>query len=211
MLGYSHIRKRNILPLALVKDLTIYKPPSEADFEVLKSTNAPARANAKGKVNSFDKKHVAKQARFPMVTIKLTEEVLKYCNEFFNEFDFLYMIFHMVGAMFIIVITLKIVIPASYAGMLETNITFYLIFFALSLLATNLTKNAFSTGYLNLTDETKVQVFLAVKTFFMIFGLLSYTEGGAAAFLGMDVNGAHQQLVERVNQIGQLKNAEFNI
>ena len=84
-------------------------------------------------------------------------------------------------------------------------------FFTLSLFSTNLCRNAFSTGYLRWTDETKVQVFLAAKTFLMLFLLLSYTEGAATKFLGMDLLGAHHQLVARINTIANLGGSSMEI
>lgn len=42
-----------------------------------------------------------------------------------------------------------------------------------------------------MTDETKVSLLFAVKTFVLVWILLAYTEGAAANFVGVDVDKAH--------------------
>ena len=77
--------------------------------------------------------------------------------------------------------------------------TFYMAVICLLLIWTNLAKNSFPTGYLKLTDETKVQVLFAVKSFFLIWGSLSYTNGAAAAFLGLNIDKNHADFNNRLN------------
>ena len=69
----------------------------------------------------------------------------------------------------------------------------------LLLIWTNLAKNSFPTGYFRLTDETKVQVLFAVKTFFTVWCLFSYTDGAAAAFLGLDIEKNHEEMIKRIS------------
>ena len=69
----------------------------------------------------------------------------------------------------------------------------------LLLIWTNLAKNSFPTGYARLTDETKVQVVLAAKTFFFVWCFLAYTDGAAQAFLGLDIDKNHAEFNKRLN------------
>lgn len=124
------------------------------------------------------------------------EELLKYCNVFFPEFDFLLMLFYYVLIMFVLMGTAKCLLPENITS---TNLTYYMAMITLLLIWTNLGKNSFPTGYLRLTDETKMQVLLSVKTFFLVWTLLSYTNGAAAAFVGLDVDKNHDEFVARIN------------
>ena len=67
------------------------------------------------------------------------------------------------------------------------------------LIWTNLSKKSFPTGYLRLTDETKVQVLFAVKTFFIVWALLTYTDGSVAKFLGLEIEKNHYEMNKRLN------------
>ena len=60
MLTYTKLRKSNVFSLSLVRGLTIYLPPSQADFQVLTTSMKPSRENKKGKVNKYDAKNNAK-------------------------------------------------------------------------------------------------------------------------------------------------------
>jgi|LakMenEpi03Oct11_1017367.scaffolds.fasta_scaffold74500_1 hypothetical protein len=62
-----------------------------------------------------------------------------------------------------------------------------------------MTKNAFVAGFCKLTDETKVMLLFAVKSFLFVWILLSYTDGAAAAFVGLNVDKAHELMVARIN------------
>ena len=56
IMTYTRYRKNNILSLAMVAGLTVYCPPSQADFEEMQESIKPPvqRENAKGKKNKFD-------------------------------------------------------------------------------------------------------------------------------------------------------------
>ena len=81
----------------------------------------------------------------------------------------------------------------------------------LMLIWTNLGKNSFPTGYLRLSDETKVQVLFSIKSFFVVWAMLTYTDGAAAKFLGLDLEQNHQEMVKRLNQIVALVGSEITI
>ena len=81
----------------------------------------------------------------------------------------------------------------------------------LMLIWTNLGKNSFPTGYMRLTDETKVQVLFSLKTFVLVWAMLSYTDGAAAKFLGLDIEKNHMEMNKRLNQIVALGGNEVTI
>ena len=80
-------------------------------------------------------------------------ELLQYCNTFFQDFDFLLMLFHYCILMIFVVLIMKLVVPAEFT---QTNLTFYMASLTLLLILANLRKNAFPGGCTRLTDETKV-------------------------------------------------------
>jgi len=152
MLGYTKLRKDNPFILQMVEKLTVYMPPHKEDFETLQRTNKPSRENKKGEKNRYDERKNPKQAKFPMRTMEISPEFLKYCQEFYPEFDFMHMLFQLVLVMFFAVVFLKLIVP----DVINTNLTFYLTFLTLCLYVGNMGKNTFVSGYCNLTDETKV-------------------------------------------------------
>lgn len=101
---YTRLRKTKVYPLEMIRGLTLYLPPTQNDFNVLETTNKPTRESAKGKVNKYDAKHTSKKAKFPMRTFQITEELLKYCREFFPEFEFLFMLFGVIVSLFAVVL-----------------------------------------------------------------------------------------------------------
>ena len=56
-------------------------------------------------------------------------------------------------------------------------------------------RNAFATVYFTWPDETKVQVLFAVKSAFLVWMLLNYTDGAVANFMGLEVDNAHELMV----------------
>jgi len=101
---YTRLRKSKVFPIEMIRGLTLYLPPTQDDYHVLEESNKPSRESAKGKVNKYDKQHISKQAKFPMRTFQITEELLKYCREFFPEFEFLFMLFGVIMVLFAVVL-----------------------------------------------------------------------------------------------------------
>ena len=131
-----------------------------------------------------------------MRTMPMNEELLKYCNVFFAEFDFLLMLFYYVLVMFVFMGVAKVLLPEHLT---QTNLTFYMAIITLLLIWTNLGKNSFPTGYFRLTDETKLQVLFAFKSFILVWCMFAYTNGAAAAFLGLNVDKNHAEFNKRLN------------
>lgn len=84
ILLYTKMRKKVVFPLGMTRDLTVYLPPSADDFEVLKKSSQEVRTNMKGKQNRYDAKHATKKAKFPLRSICMGEELLKYNREHFE-------------------------------------------------------------------------------------------------------------------------------
>jgi hypothetical protein len=77
--------------------------------------------------------------------------------------------------MFMCVVVLKMALP----DVMNTNLTFYLAFLTLMLYISNMARGTFERGYCTLSDETKVQFMLSIKSFLMVFFVLYYSEGNA--------------------------------
>lgn len=142
----------------------------------MEATNKPSRESAKGKTNKYDAKHIPKQAKFPMRTYSITEDLLQYCKDCFPEFEFLFMLFGVIMVLFALVLHLKLFFPS----MIETNLVLYLTFTVILIAVQNLNKDAFVHGYFKYSDETKVSLLFAVKTFIIVWIMLAYTDGAAA-------------------------------
>jgi hypothetical protein len=140
--------------------------------------------------------------------MEIEEELLRYNTVFYPELDFLHMLFHLILAMFAVVITMRVVQPEY----MNTNLTFYLTLVTILLYIANLSKNTFALGYCKLTDETKVQILIAFKSFFVVLGLLVYTEGEALNYaFNIDVLGCHNSLVARINKLYALNDSSVTL
>jgi|LauGreDrversion4_2_1035121.scaffolds.fasta_scaffold353420_1 hypothetical protein len=62
-----------------------------------------------------------------MRTLSIDEELLEYSNDYFPEYDFLYMLFHISVVMFLLMSISRILsVELGYSHLTETNLTFYL-------------------------------------------------------------------------------------
>jgi hypothetical protein len=199
------IRQKQFLSIKVVKGLKTYVPPVEADFEMLEKTNKQARENTKGEVNKYDKKRLAAKAKFPLRTIELNEVFLKHNQEFYIEYDFFYMLSLVILCHFAISQSVRLVFPS----LIETNLVMYLLVFTLMLTLMNLCRNTFSRGYFNLTDETKVELLMAIKAFAVVFVVLHYFS--ANQLFEIDLESAHNQALERVNSVLILMESKVNL
>ena len=134
-----------------------------------------------------------------MRTIEINEKLLQYVQDFYPEYDFLHMLFHLVIAMFLVVIVLRVAVP----DLMNTNLTFYLALLTVMMYVANLGKDTFLMGYCGkMTDEAKVQLLLSIKSFIVVFALMLYTEGEVANMvLNLDV-----QMAPHLNILTNLKN-----
>ena len=140
--------------------------------------------------------------------MEINDELFRYNTTFYPEFDFMHMLFHIDLAMFAVVITVKVFMPEY----INTNLTFYLSLMTIMLYMANLAKNTFALGYFRLTDETKVKLLIAMKSFIVVFGLLIYTEGEALSYaFNIDVLGSHNSLVVRVNKLYAMNDSSMTL
>lgn len=185
---YSGLRKKRIFPINLVRNLVVYITPSEADFDVLRKTSVKERETMTGKKNKYDLRHTPKQAKFPMRTMTMGEELLKYCSEFFADYDFLFMLFHVSVIMFVCMSLARIAsVELGYAYITETNLTYYLTLCTVIHLQVMLCRNTFALGWLRFTDQTKMQFLVAIKSFFIVWVLLLYTDDAVSNFIGLNL------------------------
>ena len=56
IMTYTRFRKKKVFSLEMIREMTIYMPPTQEDFDVLTASRKPPRENAKGKKNRFDKR-----------------------------------------------------------------------------------------------------------------------------------------------------------
>ena len=135
-------------------------------------------------------------------------ELLQYCNQFFTDFDFLLMLFHYSILMFFSFIVMKLLVPIEFT---QTNLTFYMVLITLMLVLSNLRKGSFPGGLSKLTDETKVQILFAFKSFILVWCALIYSEGAVEKFFGLDMLGHHELLVRKINQVFALSGNKVSL
>jgi len=70
-------------------------------------------------------------------------------------------------------------------------------------------KDAFRLGYFKYTDETKVMLLFAVKSFIIVWILTSYTS--FVNLLGFDLETLHKNMNFRLNQLLQLSHGSVDI
>lgn len=128
--------------------------------------------------------------------MEMGTELLQYCNQFYADLDFLFMLFHYSVMMLLSLIVIKIVVPAEFT---QTNLTFYMTGITLVLVLANLRHKSFPAGITKLTDETKMQLLFAIKSFIFVWVSLVYSEGALEKFLGLDIQLHHQMFVKRLN------------
>jgi hypothetical protein len=126
-----------------------------------------------GKKNKFDAKRSSKQSRFPMRTHPLNEELLKYHNDYWADYDFIFMLTVLTVILTFVTSLAKLVSPNVTS--LHTNLSLWLCIFTLLQTLQMLSRDAFKLGYTRFTDETKVQILFGVKTFVLVWVTLSYT------------------------------------
>lgn len=153
LLLYSRSNKARKWPLEIVRDLRVYLTPTQDDFDILQKSSIKPRESMRGKQNKYDARRTSKQARFPMRTHPLDEELLKHYNEYFADYDFIFMLFTLCVAMTCIMGLAKLVMPS---GTCDTNMTMWLSLLTLFLVIQMLCRDTFALGYTKFTDETKM-------------------------------------------------------
>ena len=135
----------------------------------------------------------------------MEESFLKNQSEFFIEYDFFFMLFTVILALFAISQTFKVFFPT----VMETNVVFLMIVFLIFMAFMNLSKHAFSKGLSNISDETKVEALFASKAWVVTFVFLSTY--GSSTFFDFDLEKAHNETLKRINQTTSLFGGNFNL
>ena len=75
MIIYSRFRKNNIFALNMVKNLTIYMPPSQKEFNEMIEESKPkeVRETVKGKKNKYDTKRASSKKSKPQLKFPLRQ------------------------------------------------------------------------------------------------------------------------------------------
>ncbi len=146
----------------------------------------------KGEKNKYDKRKLPKKSKFPLRTLDINEEFVGHCKEFFVEYDFFFMLCIITLVQFTVTAILRLLVPSTT----PSNIVFYLMLFTIVLALMNLSKNK---QLCRCSDQTKVELLVSLKSFFIIFICLSYFE--STLFFDTNIEKAHIQVQQKVNDI----------
>ena len=152
----------------------------------------------KGEPRPRDKKLARAQAKFPLRTIEIGDEFLSCNQEFFEMHDFIFLMFAVVVALFLITSTVHVLPFEFTTGLIQTSLTYYMTLLVLVLVVQNLMKNTFNLGWFRYTDETKMEIFMALKAFVFTWALFSFFD--SRAFFEYHLDGVHAEFNERLNQ-----------
>lgn len=152
----------------------------------------------KGEPRKYDRKLARTQAKFPLRTIEIGEDFLSCNQEFFEMYDFIFLMFTVVVILFAATSTIH-VLPFEWAtGLIETSLTYYMTLLVLVLVVRNLMKNTFNLGWFKYTDETKMEIFMALKALIFTWALFTFFD--SRAFFEYHLDGVHAEFNERLNQ-----------
>jgi hypothetical protein len=192
------VRKNTVFSMVIAQGLTTYIPPSEKDFEVLEKTNTKPKTNMKGEPKKFERKLARSPAKFPLRTLEIGEQFLSCNQEFFEMHDFICLMFVLCVVLFLITSTIH-VLPFSWCqGLIQTSLTYYMTLLVLVLILQSLTKNTFNLGWFQYTDETKMEIFMAVKGFVFTYCTFNYLD--SRFLFDYDLAEVHKEFNERLNQ-----------
>jgi hypothetical protein len=156
-------RKNWLYSISCVAGLITFAPPTDADFDVLEKTSSKPKTNMKGETRKNQKNLEKKQqSKFPMRTMEISRELLQFNQDFFEVYDFVFLMFIVTSIMFLVISILRVLPVGSF---IQTNLTFYILVLQLCLWIVNLCRNSFNLGYFSYTDETKLQLVMAIKAF----------------------------------------------
>ena len=108
-------------------------------------------------------------------------------------------------ALFAITQSIKIYEPT----WIDTNLSFYLMLFTVSVAFINLTKNSFSKGFCKCSDETKVEFMMGFKAFLVVFLILSNYKFNT--LFDIDLEKAHERVVSRINEVLKLMSGKLEL
>jgi hypothetical protein len=174
----------------------------EEDFDYLIQGQKGGRETRDGKLKGKKPK-----TQFPLRTMSINTEFLKNNEEFFVDYDFTLMLFIITAMTFAISMIGKVFLPE----MFQTNLVFYMALFCLMLMTQYLLKNAFTgpNKRWSCTDESKVEVLMAVKAFGLVYVGLYYL--GSSDIFDFNIQAGHEASMQRINSIFNLYNNKIVI
>ena len=131
-------------------------PPNDKDFEMLEKTAAKPKTNMKGEPRKNEKSKAKSKIQFPMRTIPISKELLKYVQEFFESYDFILLMFLASVTLFAVICCLTLVPNDSVQNLVKINITFYALLFLLLYVMFCSVKDTFNLGLTRFSDQTKM-------------------------------------------------------
>ena len=134
-----------------------------------------------------------------MRTLEISEgDFLRYNQEFFEMYDFILLMFVACILMFIIMSTLQVVPNEKLQSYLNSNLTYYIALLVFSIICQNLSKNTFNLGYFKFTDETKMEMFMALKAFILTYSV--FKQFGSQSIFDYDLVKIHNIFNNRLNE-----------
>lgn len=95
-------------------------------------------------------------------------------SEFYGDYDFQLQFTALSAFMAFVMCLLKLLLPDYQVS--KSNLTIYLTSLVLLMQFNCLARHSFAEGYKKMSDETKMQLLFAFKSFVIVWVLLSYTE-----------------------------------
>ena len=105
----------------------------------------------------------------PLRTWTITPELLAYNQEFFDSYDYHSIMLVVSVSVFLITTTIGVMPYKEVSELVQTNLTFLMMGIVYVSMLQNLAKNTFNLGYFRFTDETKMEFFMAIKAFIVIY------------------------------------------
>lgn len=133
-----------------------------------------------------------------MRTIEVNEELLKYTQEFFEIYDFSFLMFTAAVVQTTIMVGVLMIPYEPIQTVIKVNITFYLLAFQLIAAFFFLTKDTFNLGFFRITDEVKMQLFMGFKAFCLTFLMFQYFD--TDLLFSFNINKVHRDLNIKINQ-----------
>lgn len=99
---------------------------------------------------------------------------------------------------FVFISVMSLVPYEPIQGLIKINITFYVLIFLLLAVLCFQVKDSFNLGLFRLSDQTKMQLFMSVKAFIIIF--VFFQNVSSKEFLDLDLEQSHQDLSEKFTQ-----------
>lgn len=133
-----------------------------------------------------------------MRTFPVGEELLKYNQEFYEMYDFIFLLCFVSIVMFTIITTLSIIPVEAVNTLIQTNLTFYIMMGLVTAILCNLCKDSFNLGFFTYSNETKMEIMMAIKAFSIIFITLKSFE--TQEFFDFNLTLCHAKFNIRINQ-----------